>query len=98
MRRVGIAWDKTRRLDGGRALGSMRDSKAACVCACPCLCGVHVLKPNRRQTRAAAWPECRKNGKQFVASNFFSGSWWGSLIDRVPAIDRQGSDLQCLGT
>lgn len=49
MRRVGIAWDKTRRLDGGRALGSMRDSKAACVCACPCLCGVHVLKPNRRQ-------------------------------------------------
>lgn len=57
----------------GRALGSVRDSKRR-VCACPCLCGVYVLKPNRRQTRAAAGQtECRGKGKQFVASNFFSG-------------------------
>lgn len=80
----------TGRRDWGVRWAQCVTASDVCVCACPCLCGVNVLKPNRRQTLAAAWPECRKKGEQFVASNFFSGSWWGSPIDRVPAIDRQG--------
>lgn len=71
---------------------------ASGVCVCVSVSVWCICVEAQPQTRAAAWPECRKKGEQFVASNFFSGPWWGSLIDRVPAIDRQGLDLQDLGS
>lgn len=101
MRRAGIVWDKTCRLDGGLGRACVRwaqcvaSERRACV-SVSVWCTVYVLKPNRRQATAPAWPECREEGKHLAASNFFSGSWWGGPIDRDPGIDRQGSHSQGL--